>query len=130
MGYFVAFIVFIVGIFVAMGFMASRAKNGLIISLHNKPYESVVETVEKSFIRLFWDDVPGMGLINKRRRVNYQGVAVGPVISVKIHEIGDHEIQVETFMSEWTSALFGLVVHGVNLAFFQNKKIIKRVSQL
>ena len=106
------------------------SKKGSTISIANISPEDIVEAADKSFIKLFWKDVPGPGIINKQRNVRYKGDQVGPVVSVKIIEGANSELHIEVWMSEWTSQLFGLVVHGANIAFFQNKKTIRTLGKL
>lgn len=85
--------------------------------------EQVAETANKAFSRIMWKDVPGPGVINKKRRAVQD---VGPVVSVHIEPAEGGGTEIGTWMSAWTSQV-GLVYYA-GAAVRRKRLVLKRVE--
>lgn len=77
-----------------------------------------------SFGSFLWKDVPGPGLINKRRRTFNE---TGPVVSVDVAPLPNGGSHVTVWMSAWTKK--GLVILGSDQMIGRKRKIFRLLEQ-
>lgn len=99
-------------------------------TLAKRQHETVVsispararQVIDSTFGKMFWADVDGPGLINKRRRTIND---TGATISIDLTPVADGKLHVTAWMSAWKQR-YGIVASG---GWPLAKKVIAKLEQ-